>query len=338
MSDEAGPAGAVGSVDRMERPMPEYRVVYLEPIPAAVEAIVRSRLPAGFELVVRPADEPVAAAVAGADFVLVATVGLDEAALAAANRLRLIQHQGVGYDNIDLAAARRRGIPVAICPAGTSVGVAEHVFLLVLALYKRLLEADASLRRGEWLQWALRPTSFELAGKTIGLLGLGRIGREVAVRARAFAANVVYFDPVRPDTAIERSLGVTWLPLDEVLAASDVISLHLPLTSETRKIIDAAALARMRPSALLINTARGPLVDEVALAEALRAGHLLGAGLDVFDREPPPVDHPLFALPNVVVTPHVAAGTVDALRTKMDACFANMRRVLAGDEPVDRVA
>ena len=140
--------------------------------------------------------------------------------LAGADRLRLIQHQGVGYDNIDLAAARARGIPVAICPTGTSVGVAEHVFLLILAIYKRLLEADASLRRGEWLQWALRPTSYEIAGKTIGLVGLGRIGREVAVRARAFGANVVYFDPVRPDAAAEQALGVTFLPLDELLARS----------------------------------------------------------------------------------------------------------------------
>jgi phosphoglycerate dehydrogenase-like enzyme len=318
--------------------MPPYRVVYLEPIPAPVAAIVHSRVPEGFEFVVRSADEPVASAVAEADFVLVATVGLDEAALSAAARLRLIQHQGVGYDNIDLAAARRRGIPVAICPTGTSVGVAEHVFLLILALYKRLLEADASLRRGEWLQWALRPTSYEIAGKTIGLVGLGRIGREVAVRARAFGADVVYFDPVRPDAATEQALDVAWLPFDELLAAADVVSLHLPLTPATRRIIDAAAIARMKPTALLINTARGSLVDEAALVEALRAGRLLGAGLDVFDREPPPADHPLFTLANVVVTPHVAAGTVDALQAKMDACFANMRRVVAGEEPDDRIA
>jgi phosphoglycerate dehydrogenase-like enzyme len=318
--------------------MSSYRVVYLEPVPGDVEAIIRSRVPEGFDLVVRRADEPVEAAIARAEFVLVATVRLDDAILAGASLLRLIQHQGVGYDNIDLAAARARGVPVAICPAGTSVGVAEHVFLLILAIYKRLLEADASLRRGEWLQWALRPTSYEIAGKTIGLVGLGRIGREVAVRARAFAANVVYFDPVRPDAATEKALGVAFLPLEELLAASDVVSLHLPLTPATRHLIDTAALANMRPTAVLINTARGPLVDEIALVQALRSGRLLGAGLDVFDLEPPPADHPLFALPNVVVTPHIAAGTVDALQTKMDACFANMKRVAAGGEPDDRVA
>jgi len=318
--------------------MTSYRVVYLEPIPSAVEAIIRERVPDGFEVSFRREDEPVAGAVASADFVLVATTRLTAEVIEHGSRLRLIQHQGVGYDNIDLAAARARGIPVAICPAGTSIGVAEHVFLLILAVYKRLLEADASLRRGEWLQWALRPTSFEIAGKTIGLVGLGRIGREVAVRARAFAAEVVYYDSVRPDPDVERELGVRFLPLDELLSTSDVVSLHVPSTAETRHLIDAAALAKMKPTAVLINTARGPLVDEAALAEALRSNRILGAGLDVFAVEPPPADHPLFALPNAVVTPHIAAGTADALRAKMDACFANMRRVAAGEEPADRIA
>ncbi|MGH2562587.1 MAG: 2-hydroxyacid dehydrogenase [Thermomicrobiales bacterium] len=315
-----------------------HRVVYLEPIPPAVEAIIRERVPAGFEVAFRREGNPVTEAVAEADFVLVATTRLTGEVIGHASRLRLIQHQGVGYDNIDLAAARARCIPVAICPAGTSIGVAEHVFLLLLAIYKRLLEADASLRRGEWLQWALRPTSFEIAGKTIGLVGLGRIGREVATRARAFAADVVYFDSLRPDPAAERDLGVAFLPFNELLAIADVISLHVPLTPETRHLIDAEALAKMKPTAVLINTARGPLIDETALVAALRANRILGAGLDVFATEPPPADHPLFSLPTAVVTPHIAAGTADALRTKMDACFANMRRVAAGADPADRIA
>jgi phosphoglycerate dehydrogenase-like enzyme len=318
--------------------MSSNRVVYLEPIPPDVEAIIRSRAPDELGLAFRGADEPVAMALAGADFVLVATTKLTEDVLSVANQLRLIQHQGVGYDNIDLNAARNCGIPVAICPDGTSIGVAEHVFLLILSLYKRVLEADASMRRGEWLQWALRPTSFEIAGKTIGLVGLGRTGREVASRARAFGAKVVYTDTMRPDPAIEASLGVRFLDLDALLSESDIVSLHAPSTPETRHLIDAAALRRMKPTAIFINTARGPLVDESALAEALESGRILGAGLDVFDREPPPPDHPLFALSNIVVTPHIAAGTVDALRTKMDACFANMQRVIAGAEPENRIA
>jgi phosphoglycerate dehydrogenase-like enzyme len=318
--------------------MPLHRVVYLEPIPTDVEVIIRAQVPGEFDLRFRSQDEPVSAAIADAEFVLVATTKLTEEVLSSASNLRLIQHQGVGYDNIDLAAARARGIPVAICPAGTSVGVAEHVFLLILSLYKRLLEADASLRRGEWLQWALRPSSFEIAGKTIGLVGLGRIGREVATRARAFAANVVYTDAVRPDAETEQSLSVRFLPFDELLAISDIVSLHVPSTPVTRHLINAESLAKMKSTALLINTARGPLVDETALVETLRSGRILGAGLDVFEREPPAPDNPLFTLPNVVVTPHISAGTTDALRAKMDACFANMLRVVAGTEPNDRIA
>jgi phosphoglycerate dehydrogenase-like enzyme len=318
--------------------MEPHRVVYLEPIPREVEAIIRSCVPEGFAIDFRGEGEPVEAAVAEADVLLVATTPVTAGLLAAAPKVRLIQHQGVGYDNIDLAAARDRAVPVAICPTGTSVGVAEHVFLLILALFKRLIEADAALRQGAWQQWELRPTSYEIAGKTIGLVGLGRIGREVTVRAKAFAARVVYFDVARLDAAAERTFGVEFLPFDDLLAAADVVSLHLPLSQTTRHLIDAAAIATMKRTAVLINTARGPLVDEAALAEALRAGRIAGAGLDVFEREPPPADHPLFALPNVVVTPHIAAGTVDALRAKMDACFANMRRVVAGEPPVDRIA
>jgi phosphoglycerate dehydrogenase-like enzyme len=318
--------------------MSSYRVVYLEPVPPDVESIIRSRAPSEFSLCFRSEDEQVSQALAGAEFALVATTKLTEEVLSAANQLRLIQHQGVGYDNIDLKAANARGIPVAICPTGTSIGVAEHVFLLILSIYKRILEADASMRRGEWLQWALRPTSFEISGKSIGLVGLGRTGREVASRACAFGAKVVYTDTVRPEPALEDALGVSFLSLDELLSTSDIVSLHAPLTPETRYLINTNSLAKMKPTAILINTARGPLVDEPALVEALRTGKILGAGLDVFEREPPPKDHPLFALPNVVLTPHIAAGTADALQAKMDACFANMQRVIAGMEPENRIA
>lgn len=317
--------------------MTDLTVVYLEPVPADVEAVVRGCLPAGLALRVRGVEEPVAAALAAADFVLVATTPLPASAIAAAPRLKLIQHQGVGYDKTDVAAAAARGVPVALCPAGTSVGVAEHVFLLVLALYKQLLTADASLRRGEWQQWSLRANSYEIAGKRFGLVGLGRIGREVATRARAFGASVSYYDPFRASPEVEAALEAQWLPFEALLAQADLISLHLPLTKETHHLIGAAELAQMRPTAVLINTARGPLVDQFALAAALRSGQLLGAGLDVYETEPPRADDPLLALPNVVVTPHIAAGTVDALRTKMTVCFDNMLRVARGQAPHDSV-
>jgi phosphoglycerate dehydrogenase-like enzyme len=318
--------------------MPNYHVVYLEPVPADVEAVVRARLPPDFTLTVRREHEPVAAAIATADFVLVATTPLPAEALAAAARLRLIQHQGVGYDKTDVAAAAARGVPVALCPAGTSVGVAEHVFLLILSLYKRLLAADAALRRGEWLQWELRSSSYELAGKTLGLLGLGRIGREVAARARAFGARVIYHDVVPAQAEVEQALSARPVPLGTLLAEADILSLHLPLTRQTRHCIGALELAQMKPTAILINTARGPLLDEAALLQALNAGRLAGAGLDVFESEPVPASHPLLRLPNVVVTPHIAAGTVDALVAKLDACFGNMQRITQGQAPRDVVA
>jgi phosphoglycerate dehydrogenase-like enzyme len=317
--------------------MPPYTVVYLEPVPPDVEAVVRSRLPPAFALRVRRGDETAASVLTDADFALVATTPLPEAAITAAPRLRLIQHQGVGYDKTDVVAAASCGIPVALCPTGTSVGVAEHVFLLILALYKRLIEADASLRQGQWLQWALRPSSYEIAGKTLGILGLGRIGQEVASRAKAFDADVVYFDVCRPTADIEQALGVRYAPLADVLAHADIVSLHLPHSVDTRHLIGLVELARMKTSAILINTARGPLIDEAALVDALRAGQIAGAGLDVFETEPLQPDHPLLALPNVVLTPHIAAGTVDALTAKMDACFANMLRVSKGDAPLNVV-
>jgi phosphoglycerate dehydrogenase-like enzyme len=318
--------------------MSDWRVVYLEPIPEDLQAIITSRLPAGFQLDFREETTPVEQALTGADFILVATTQLNRDVLSYGRSLRLIQHQGVGYDNIDLDIARELHVPVAICPSGTSVGVAEHVMLLILALYRRLLEADASMRRAEWLQWELRPASFELAGKTVGLVGLGRIGREVATRLRGFSTTVLYHDVVKASVEVEGTLDVEFVSFAELLERSDIVSLHIPLTPATRHLIDVAALARMKHSAILINTARGPLVEEPALIDVLRTGGIAGAGLDVYATEPLPPKSPLRSLGNVVLTPHIAAGTADALKAKMDACFANIVAVTEGREPNDRIA
>jgi phosphoglycerate dehydrogenase-like enzyme len=269
---------------------------------------------------------------------MVATTKVNADLLAATSGLRLIQHQGVGYDNIDLAAAKEKGVPVAICPEGTSIGVAEHVILLILGLYRRLIEADASIRRGQWLQWELRTGSFELAGKIVGLVGFGRIGKEVARRLRGFDVEVLYYDPIRADEKTEQSYDVTRTTFDELLRRADIVSLHLPLTPDTRGLIDGTTLARMKPSTLLINTARGGLIDEPSLIHALRTGVIAGAGLDVFGAEPLPEESPIRDLPNALLTPHIAAGTVDALRTKMDACFTNIVAVSEGREPANRIA
>jgi phosphoglycerate dehydrogenase-like enzyme len=269
---------------------------------------------------------------------LVATARVDEDLLRTAPGLRLVQHQGVGYDNIDVDACRRAGIPVALTPEGTTIGVAEHTLLLILALFRHLLALDAAVRRGEWPVWSMRSRSAELAGKTVGLIGFGRIGREVARRARAFDTTIIYHDSVRAPAAVEAELGATYVARDDLLRQADVVSLHAPLTAETREFIGERELRLMQPHAVLINTARGALVDEPALVRALAEEWIAGAGLDVLAQEPPAADNPLLTCPNVILTPHVAAGTRDAYRTKMHAIFANMQRVARGEAPLNQVS
>ncbi|MBI3973534.1 MAG: lactate dehydrogenase [Chloroflexi bacterium] len=269
----------------------------------------------------------------GAAFIVAATTRIDEAVLRAAPRLYLVHHQGVGYDNIDITACRRAGVPVALTPEGTTIGVAEHTLLLILAIYKHLREVDPAVRAGTWPVWEYRSRSFELAGKTLGLIGFGRIGREVAKRARAFDAAAIYYDPFPAPPEIEHALSARRAPLDELLAQADIVSLHLPLSSQTHHILGERELRLMRPHAVLINTARGPLVDEAALAAALASKRIAAAGLDVLEREPPDPDNPLFKLDSVLLTPHIAAGTADAFRTKMRAIAANLHRVLKGEPP-----
>ncbi len=315
-------------------------VLYAEPLPLDLQALAHAELPAGWTLeVVSTQDrKELLQRIGSADFVIVATARIDAAVLAAAPRLRHVQHQGVGYNNIDIPACAARGVTVALTPEGTTTGVAEHVFLLLLALYKRLREAEAKLRAGAWPVWELRSRSFEIAGKTVGIVGLGRIGRAVARRLAAFEAHVLYYDLIRPPLEVEQALGVAYRPLEELLRAADVVTLHLPLSDTTRHLIGARELALMQPHAVLINTARGALVDELALIEALRNGTIAGAGLDVFEQEPPLPDNPLLQLENVVVTPHIAAGTVDAFRAKMRAVFANLQRVALGEPPINQIS
>mgnify|MGYP005850897319 CR=1 FL=1 len=316
------------------------KVVYFATVPPAVRDIVASQVPEGWEFTTLTSGDPQEKETKfrEADYILVATERITEEMLANAPRLRLIQHQGVGYDNIDMAAARRRGVPVALTPEGTSVGVAEHTFLLILSLYKKILQAHRSLIEGKWLVWDLRPHSYEICGKTIGLIGFGRIGQEVAKRAVAFEAKPVYCDVVPASPEVERRCGATRLSLEELLRTSDIVSLHVPRTPQTVGMIGARELALMKATAVLINTARGGLVDEAALYRALAERRIAGAGLDVFEEEPPAPDNPLFGLDNVVLTPHISAGTKDALVTKMKAAFANMLRVHQGVPPHNQVS
>jgi D-3-phosphoglycerate dehydrogenase len=233
-----------------------------------------------------------------------------EEVLRGAPSLRVVVRAGTGLDHVDLAAARERGVQVADTPGATAVSVAEHTFALLLALERHLTRADADVRQGLWSQSQF--VGRELYGRALGLVGFGRVGREVAWRARAFGMDVRWSDALL-DLA---PAGYEWTrraTLEELLPQTDVLSLHVPLTRATRGLIGARELGRLRPGAVLVNCARGGVVDERALCDALASGSLRGAALDVFAAEPPG-GSPLLALPNVVLTPHLGASTVEAQR------------------------
>ncbi|MGH9846166.1 MAG: NAD(P)-dependent oxidoreductase, partial [Blastocatellia bacterium] len=264
----------------------QYKVLYKFPAGEEAHRLMREVMPAGLELVTlnSSAGAELFGKLAEADFIISAR--LDAEMIAAARELKLIQLAGVGFDGVDVASATARGIPVAQTVEGTIIGVAEHTLLLILALYKQLLVADAALRRGEWLVWQLRPNSYTLSGKTAGIVGFGKIGREVARRCHAFGARVIYHDVFRADEATERELGAARVSRDELLATADVVSVHTPLSPETRRSFDEAAFRRMKPAAIFVNTSRGEVVDEAALVRALEEKWIAGAGLDVFEQEP----------------------------------------------------
>ena len=247
--------------------------------------------------------------------------------LARAPRLRVIGRAGAGVDTIDVEAATARGIVVVNAPGGNAVAAAEHALALVFTLARRVASADASLKRGEWTRSKYVGT--ELTGKTLGLVGLGRVGSEVGRRALGLEMRVLVYDPYVPDEHARRS-GYEPVELNTLLAEADFVSLHVPLTDATRGLIDAQRLARMRPGSFLINCARGELVDQAALIDALNTGHLAGAGIDVYPQEPVAVDDPLPRHAKVVATPHLGASTVEAQANVASQVAQEVLAVLAG--------
>lgn len=252
--------------------------------------------------------------------------------LAGTRSLRLIQRFGTGYDNVDCQAAAQRGIYVANIPGVSAASVADLTMGLILALLRFIPHSDASLRRGKWRLWL----GHELAGKKLGLIGLGAIGKEVALRAAAHGMTVVAYD-VRPDYSFAQAHNISIVSREELLETADVVSLHIPLTPETRGFIGEAELKRMKRSAYLINTARGALVDQRALVRALREGWIAGAALDVFSPEPPSVDDELLSLENVVLTSHIGGATVEALQRMAKVTVDNCLRIQRGEAPLTAV-
>lgn len=248
------------------------------------------------------------AAAADADALIIrSATRVDAEFLAAAPRLKAIARAGAGVDNVDLAAATARGIPVMNTPGGNTIAAAEHTFGLLLALVRHIPQGHQALLEGRWERGLM---GTELQGKTLGIIGLGRIGRAVARRAVAFDMRVLAYDP-RLQIGEERE-GALSVTLDELLAQSDIISLHAPANDSTRQMINAQSIARMKDGVRIINTARGALIDAEALAEAIRAGKVAGAALDVYPQEPPAADYPLIGLPGVIHTPHLGASTHEA--------------------------
>jgi D-3-phosphoglycerate dehydrogenase len=266
------------------------------------------------------------------DAIITGTDALTAAVIAASPRLKTIVKHGVGLETIDLDAARSHGVIVSATPASIHDSVADLTLALILALARKIVPAHLEMRVGGWKPFF----GIELMDKTLGLVGLGRIGKAVCMRAQGFGMAVIAADPY-PDLAFAEAHHVRIVSLDELLATADVVSLHVPAEMVKRTLIGETELARMKPSALLINTARGQLVDEEALAEALRNGRIAGAGLDVFVHEPP-IGSPLLTLDNVVLTPHIGGRTLDGQRRMGEMAIENCLRALRGEEPLYRVA
>jgi D-3-phosphoglycerate dehydrogenase len=248
-------------------------------------------------------------------------------------RLKVLSKYGIGVDKIDVAACTERKIPVLFTPGVNHTTVAEHAFLLLLALEKNFLFHCDSTRSGGWK----RQTGHEVLGKTIGIVGLGRIGREVAIRAKAFGMHPIGYD-VYWDDAFAAEHGITRAAtLDELFAASDYLSLHTNLTPETRDLIRAETIARMKPGVIIINCARGEIVNTADIVKALRSGRVRGYGTDVLDVEPPPADHPLTHLPNCIVTPHIGSRTSESVQRQAMAAVENLIRAMNGEKPLAQV-
>ena len=298
------------------------------------QRVLSQQLP-GLETMFLESDDPaeLASKLAVAEFVIAVEFTAEH--LAMAPKLKLIQHSGVGYEQIDVDAAFERGVPVALTPEGTIPAVAEHVIMLILGLYRHLVQAHNALTRGEWIHKQLRAECLMLEGKTLGIIGIGRTGREVLRRAQPFDVRPIYHDLRQLPAEEEKRLGIEYRSLDKLISEADIVTLHVFLSEGSRGLIGERELNLMKPTAILINTSRGDVVEEAALYRALKERRIAGAGIDVFEEEPTPSDNPLLRLENVLLTPHLAGGTLDSMRQKARAQYENFRRVIDGRSPIN---
>ena len=310
------------------------KIVFVTTFPAAAD-FARELVPTGYELIITEArSAEYNAALATAEYLVGFVDMLVDAELyAAAPNLKLIQLRSAGYDRADIPAAQKAGVPISNNGGANSVAVSEHALLLMLATSRQLVRQHGDVAAGRWRGNNVLELH-ELRNRSLGIIGLGAIGKKTARLAQAFGMAVTYYDIQRLSEAEEDALSVRFRLLRELLAESDLVSLHVPLNPSTQAMIGAAELALMKPTATLINTSRGPVIDEVALHDALSNNSIAGAGLDVFDVEPPAPENPLFGLDNVTLTPHMAGPTFESNKARVRNAFDNVQRVNRGAAPL----
>ena len=259
---------------------------------------------------------------------------LGDDAIRAGKHLKLIQLVSAGFDRVNVDLCRSLGVPVANNGGTNAPDVAEHALMFMLAYQRRFVDFDHYVKAGQWRGIDSAQTTFALGGKTVGIIGLGKIGQRVAQLLAPFGTRILFHDAFPPPEAVQKELQAERVPLDQLLVESDIITIHVPLNDDTRQMINADSLRRMKSNALLINTCRGEVIDEPALAAALKEGRIRAAALDVMVEEPPPADHPLLGLDNVIFTPHTAGVTFDSFSRRGKFIFANIDRVARGEEPL----
>jgi len=302
---------------------------------AEVANIAREMAPKGFETVVVHNDAEVVPNLNGIEYMITYPhIPMKDEFYKATPKLKLVQLLSAGYDNVDLEAARRAKVPLSNNGGANAISVSEHALMLMLTVYRKVIWQHGSVSGGRWRGNGPAPRMYELHDKTLGIIGFGTIGKKVARLAKPFGMHVQYFDIARLSEGEADSHGVKFRLLRELLKTSDVVSLHVPLNDSTRHMIGKEELELMKPNAIIINTSRGPVIDEKALHAHLSAGKIFGAGLDVFDQEPPPANNPLFTLDNVVLTAHFAGPTWDNHVARFRNAFDNVQRVARGEAPL----
>ena len=303
----------------------------IDPFDPKILEMIRGHLPDGWKLIHAQGESKSEkiAALSEADVCFLMAAPLTNELMRAAPKLSFIQKLGAGLDRIDLDYCRERRIRVAKLFAGNSVPVAEHTLMLMLAASRRLVWLDQATRAGDWNKEEVRASNQHLHGKTIGILGFGAIGRQVSRLLSGFGVQQLYFDPVRADTETEKNFQVSYSTLDELLISSDILTLHMPLLESTRSLIDSEKLGLMKSTSIVINCARGGLIDEMALFEALEGRQIFGAGIDAFSQEPP-LDSLLLKSRYVTVTPHCAGATIDNFESIVRRAVENTKTVFEG--------